>query len=132
MVPKSVYSSSAPSPQGPYSQALVHNGLVYCSGQIPLDPATGKLVDGPIGIQTRRALMNLEAVLREAGSDSSLVLRTTVYLAEMDDFPEMNAAYASHFGTSKPARSTLQAARLPLEARIEIECLAALPSTQST
>jgi len=132
MVPKSVYSSSAPRPQGPYSQALVYNGLVYCSGQIPLDPATGKLVDGPIGIQTRRALMNLEAVLREAGSDSSLVLRTTVYLAEMDDFPEMNAAYASHFGTTKPARSTLQAARLPLEARIEVECLAALPSTQST
>jgi 2-iminobutanoate/2-iminopropanoate deaminase len=130
MEPRSVNTDSAPIPQGPYSQALVHDGLVYCSGQIPLDPATGKLVAGPIGIQTRRALTNLDAVLSAAGSDSSLVLRTTVYLAAMDDFPEMNAAYASHFGATKPARSTIQAARLPLDARVEIECVAALASNK--
>lgn len=127
-LPKVVHTDSAPVAQGPYSQALVYDGLVYCSGQIPLDPATGKLVSGAIDVQTRRALMNLDAVLGEAGSDSSLVLRTTVYLADIVDFPAINAAYASHFANTRPARATLQAARLPLDARIEIECIAAVRS----
>lgn len=128
MLPRVVHTDAAPKAQGPYSQAVVHEGLVFCAGQIPLDPATGKLVSGPIDIQTSRVLMNLDAVLREAGSDSSLVLRTTVYLADIADFAAMNTAYASHFGNTKPARAILQAARLPLDARIEIECVAAVRS----
>jgi 2-iminobutanoate/2-iminopropanoate deaminase len=126
MNPRSVHTDDAPKAQGPYSQALVHGGLVYCAGQIPLDPATGKLVDGPIDVHTKRVLKNLDAVLRQAGSDSSLVLRTTVYLADIADFATMNAAYEEHFGETKPARATVQAAALPLGARIEIECIAAL------
>jgi len=126
MAPRSVHTDNAPKAQGPYSQALVHGGVVYCAGQIPLDPATGKLVSGPIDVHTARVLKNLDAVLKEAGSDSSLVLRTTVFLADITEFSAMNAAYEQHFGTAKPARSTVQAAALPLGARIEIDCIAAL------
>jgi 2-iminobutanoate/2-iminopropanoate deaminase len=129
MEAKSVHTDAAPKAQGPYSQAIVYGGLVYCSGQIPLDPATGKLVDGPIDIHTTRVLTNLDTVLREAGSESALVLRTTVYLADIADFPAMNAAYQSHFGATKPARSTLQAAALPLGSRIEIDCVAVVRPT---
>ncbi|HVC76472.1 MAG TPA: Rid family detoxifying hydrolase [Candidatus Micrarchaeaceae archaeon] len=128
MVARAVHTDDAPKAQGPYSQAIVHGGVVYCAGQIPLDPAIGKLVSGPIEVHTTRVLKNLDAVLREAGSDSSLVLRTTVYLADIADFAAMNAAYAEHFGDTKPARATVQAAALPLGARIEIECVAALRS----
>jgi len=128
MVARTVHTDDAPKAQGPYSQAVVHGGVVYCAGQIPLDPATGKLVSGPIAVHTTRVLKNLDAVLREAGSDSSLVLRTTVYLADIADFAAMNEAYAQHFGDTKPARATVQAAALPLGARIEIECVAALRS----
>jgi len=128
MVLRTVHTNDAPKAQGPYSQAVVHGGVVYCAGQIPLDPATGKLVSGPIEVHTTRVLKNLDAVLREAGSDSSLVLRTTVYLADIADFAAMNEAYAQHFGDTKPARATVQAAALPLGARIEIECVAALRS----
>jgi 2-iminobutanoate/2-iminopropanoate deaminase len=128
MLPKPVHTDAAPKAQGPYSQAIVHGGLVYCAGQIPLDPSTGKLVSGPIDIHTTRVLTNLDAVLKAAGSDSSLVLRTTVYLADIADFAGMNAAYERHFGSTKPARATVQAAALPLGARVEIECVAALRS----
>jgi 2-iminobutanoate/2-iminopropanoate deaminase len=129
MAPTSVHTDLAPKAQGPYSQAIVHGGLVYCAGQIPLDPATGKLVSGTIDVHTTRVLKNLDAVLKEAGSDSSLVLRTTVYLADIADFAAMNAAYELHFGSTKPARATIQAAALPLGARIEIECVGALRTT---
>jgi 2-iminobutanoate/2-iminopropanoate deaminase len=129
MEARSVHTDAAPRAQGPYSQAIVHGGLVYCSGQIPLDPATGKLVDGSIDIHTTRVLRNLDTVLKEAGSDSALVLRTTVFLADITDFPAMNEAYQAHFGTTKPARSTLQAAALPLGARIEIDCVAVVRPT---
>jgi 2-iminobutanoate/2-iminopropanoate deaminase len=129
MQPRTVHTDLAPLAQGPYSQAVVHGGLVYCAGQIPLDPATGKLVSGPIDVHTTRVLKNLDAVLKEAGSDSSLVLRTTVYLADIADFAAMNAAYELHFGSTKPARATVQAAALPLGARIEIECIGALRTT---
>jgi 2-iminobutanoate/2-iminopropanoate deaminase len=123
MEPKPVHTDAAPKAQGPYSQAVVYDGLVYCSGQIPLDPTTGELVTGSIDVHTTRVLKNLDTVLREAGSDSSLVLRTTVFLADMADFAAMNAAYQVHFGATKPARSTLQAAALPLGVRIEIDCV---------
>jgi 2-iminobutanoate/2-iminopropanoate deaminase len=126
MVPKPIHTDAAPQAQGPYSQAVVYGGLVYCSGQIPLDPATGELVSGSIDVHTTRVLKNLDTVLNEAGSDSSLVLRTTVYLADMADFGAMNAAYQVHFGDTKPARSTLQAAALPLGVRIEIDCVGAV------
>src|SRR5260370_7791810 len=123
MEPRLVHTDLAPKAQGPYSQAVVHGGVVYCAGQIPLDPATGKLVSGPIDVHTTRVLKNLDAVLNEAGSDSSLVLRTTVYLADIADFAAMNAAYELHFGSTKPARATIQAAALPPAALIEIDSL---------
>ena len=129
MEAKAVHTDAAPKAQGPYSQAVVYGGLVYCSGQIPLDPITGKLVSGSIDVHTSRVLTNLATVLKEAVSDMTLVLRTTVYLADIDDFAAMNAAYQVHFATTKPARSTLQIAALPLGARIEIDCVAAVRAT---
>lgn len=129
MVPRPVHTEDAPNAQGPYSQAVVYGEVVYCAGQIPLDPATGSIVSGPIEVHTTRVLNNLDAILRAAGSDSSLVLRTTVYLADLADFPAMNAAYALHFGDVKPARATVQVSALPLGARIEIECVAAVRSS---
>src|ERR1700676_3760895 len=129
METKPVHTDAAPQSQRPYSQAVAYGGLVYCTGQIPLDPATGELVTGSIDVLTTRVLQSLDAVLKEAGSDSSLVLRTNVYLADMSDFAAMNAAYQSHFGTTKPARTTVQVAALPLGARIEIDCIAAVRSS---
>jgi len=123
---REIHSAAAPRPVGPYSQALAHGGLVFASGQVPLDPATGALVEGEIEAQTRRVLANLAAVLEAAGSNLSRVLRTTVYLADLADFPRMNAVYAEHFPNEpRPARTTIQAARLPLGARIEIDVIAA-------
>ncbi|HYC76468.1 MAG TPA: Rid family detoxifying hydrolase, partial [Planctomycetota bacterium] len=111
---------------GPYSQAVVANGVVYCSGQIPFDPATGALVAGDVGVQTRRALGNLKAVLAAAGANLSDVVRCTVFLRDMNDFAAMNEAYAAEFGDAKPSRSTVQAARLPRDAGVEIDCIAVL------
>ena len=123
-----VRSSAAPAPVGPYSQAVRHGGLVFASGQIPLDPATGKLVDGAIEEQTRRVIENLRAVLEAAGTGLDRVLKTTVYLVDLSLFPRVNAVYAEHFrGDPAPARATVQVAALPLQSQVEIDAIAALP-----
>lgn len=121
---KSIHSEDAPKAQGPYSQAIVAGDLVFCAGQIPLDPATGSLVEGDIAVQTGRVLDNLAAVLAAAGSDLAHVVKTTVFLADINDFAAMNEAYALRFGGHRPARSTFQVAALPRGARLEIECVA--------
>lgn len=121
-----IATEAAPKAIGPYCQAVVHSGLLYCSGQIPLDPATMKVVEGGIVEQTERVFANLEAVLRAAGSDFSKVLKTTVFLSNFEEFPQMNEVFARAFGAHRPARSTVQVARLPLDVRVEIECIAAL------
>ncbi|MBI2323473.1 MAG: RidA family protein [Chloroflexi bacterium] len=118
------HSEDAPKAVGPYSQAIVAGELIFCSGQIPLDPATGKIVEGDIAVQTGRVLDNLAAVLSAAGSGLAQVVKTTVFLADLSDFNAMNEAYALKFGQHRPARSTFQVAALPRGARIEIECVA--------
>jgi 2-iminobutanoate/2-iminopropanoate deaminase len=119
-----ISTKQAPEAIGPYSQAVVHNGLVFLSGQIPIDPSTGQLVDGDIAVQTGRVLENLTAVLEAAGSSAGQVLKTTVFLKDMADFPAMNAVYARYFHADPPARSTVEAARLPKDVRVEIDCIA--------
>src|SRR5690606_32980104 len=120
-----IEAADAPKPVGPYSQAIVAGGLVFCAGQIPLDPATGKLVEGSIEVQTRRVLDNVKAVLAAAGSGLERVVKTTVFLADLNDFAAMNAVYATYFANDPPpARTTIQAGRLPAGARIEIEVVA--------
>lgn len=119
-----VTTDNAPKAIGPYSQAVAHNGLLYLSGQIPLDPATGQLVEGDIAIQTERVLRNLKAVLEASQSSLSNVLKTTVYLKNMADFPKMNEVYARYFSENPPARSTIEAARLPRDVQVEIDAIA--------
>ena len=121
---QTIATDAAPAAIGPYSQAVVHNGIAYLSGQIPLDPATGQLVEGGIVEQTERVLANLAAVLEACGSSFDKVLKTSVFLKDMADFPQMNELYARAFGTSLPARSTVQAAKLPRDVRVEIDCIA--------
>jgi 2-iminobutanoate/2-iminopropanoate deaminase len=121
-----VETEGAPKAIGPYSQAIVQGAHVYCSGQIPLDPKTMKVVTGSIEEQTQRVLGNLAAVLTAAGSDLSKVLKTTVFLKSLEDFAGMNAAYRRAFGAHAPARSTVEVARLPLDVLVEIECIAAV------
>jgi 2-iminobutanoate/2-iminopropanoate deaminase len=122
---RAIVAEGAPKPVGPYSQALVVGDLVFCAGQIPLDPATGRLVEGPIDVQTARVLENVTAVVEQAGSSLARVVKTTVFLADLDDFGAMNAVYARFFAADpKPARTTIQAARLPAGARVEIEVVA--------
>ncbi len=121
---RSVHSTDAPAAIGPYSQAIVANGIVYTAGQIALDPRTGDLSGGDVATQTARVLDNLSAVLAAAGASLGTVLRTTVYLADMAEFGAMNEVYGRYFGDHKPARSTVQAAALPRGARVEIDCIA--------
>jgi 2-iminobutanoate/2-iminopropanoate deaminase len=116
----------APKAIGPYSQAVVLNGFAFLSGQIPLDPATGQLVDGDVAAQTGRVLENLKAVLEAAGSSLDHVLKTTVFLSDMGDFPKLNEVYGRYFTANQPARSTVQVARLPRDVKVEIEVIAAL------
>ena len=126
MPTKHVSSSQAPEPIGPYSQGAISGGFLFCSGQIALDPATGQMVDGDVEAQTERVFENLLAVLREAKMGLDNVVKTTVYLADMADFPRMNAVYARYLGDRAPARSTVQAAALPKpEALVEIDLVAA-------
>lgn len=119
-----VHTDEAPKAIGPYSQAIVINGMVYCAGQTPIDPATGNLVEGGIEAQTHQALKNIGAVLRAAGSDYAKVVKTTVFLKNMSDFAVMNGIYATYFSESPPARSTVEVARLPKDCLFEIECIA--------
>ncbi len=121
---KSVRTDKAPAAIGPYSQAIKSGGFLFCSGQIPLDPASGKMVEGGIEAQTERVLRNLEAVLAAGGSSLAAVVKTTVYLADLGDFPAMNAVYGKFFPTDPPARATVQAAKLPAGARVEIDAVA--------
>jgi 2-iminobutanoate/2-iminopropanoate deaminase len=122
---KIVSTPAAPAAIGPYSQAVVSQGVVYVSGQIPLDPQSGNLVDGDVAVQTRQVLTNLRAILEAAGSSLAAVLKTTVYLTNMGDFPRMNEVYAEFFGESLPARATVEVSRLPKDVQVEIDAIAA-------
>ena len=121
-----VSTPDAPAAIGPYSQAIACGGLVFCSGQVALDPATKELVQGGIEAETRQVLKNLANVLAASGSSLARVLKTTVYLKSMGDFAAMNAVYGQHFASAPPARATVEVARLPKDALVEIDCLAAL------
>jgi 2-iminobutanoate/2-iminopropanoate deaminase len=121
---KIVSTPHAPKALGAYSQAVVMNGFAFLSGQIPLDPETGQLMEGDIAAQTIRVLENLKAVLEACGSSLGEVVKTTVYLKDMGDFAQMNEAYARYFATDPPARATVEAARLPRDVRVEIDCVA--------
>ncbi len=119
-----VATGNAPKAIGPYSQALKLNGLVFCSGQIPLDPATGAVVPGGIVEQTTRVLDNLKGVLEAAGAGLDTVVKTTVFLKDLAEFGAMNEVYAKYFSADAPARSTVEVARLPREVKVEIEAIA--------
>lgn len=119
-----IATENAPAAVGPYSQAIKANGFVYTAGQIPLDPATGNIVEGDIQAQAHRALQNLQAVLEAAGSNLGNVVKTTVFLQNMDDFGAMNEVYGRFFEQAPPARSAVEVARLPLGVHIEIEAVA--------
>ena len=119
-----VSTDAAPAAIGPYSQAVVANGLVFCSGQIAIDPRTGTLLDGDVAAQTGLVLRNLAAVLEAAGSSLDQVVKTTVFLRSMDDFAAMNEVYAAAFGEHRPARAAVEAARLPRDVAVEIEAVA--------
>jgi 2-iminobutanoate/2-iminopropanoate deaminase len=123
-----VTASGAPDAVGPYSHAVRSGGVLYCSGQVPLDPATGKLVEGSVGDQTRRCLENLRLVCQAAGAELSDAVRLGIYVTDMGTFPEVNEAYGSFFGEGPPARSTIGVAALPLGAAVEIDAIVALPS----
>lgn len=123
-----VTAPGAPDAVGPYSHAVRSGGMLYCSGQVPLDPATGRLVEGSIGDQTRRCLENLREVCQAAGAELSDAVRLGVYVTDMGTFPEVNEAYGSFFGEGPPARSTIAVVALPLGAAVEIDAIVALPS----
>lgn len=119
-----VVTADAPAAIGPYSQGIAAHGLVYTAGQIPLDPRSMTVVEGGIEAQARQVMLNLTAVLSAAGSSLDRVIKTTCFLANLDDFPAFNAVYAEFFRDHKPARSTVQVARLPLGVLVEVECVA--------
>lgn len=121
---KVIATAAAPSAIGPYSQAIQVGNLLYTSGQIPIDPATGQIVEGGIEAQTRQSLLNVQAILKEAGVTMSSVVKTTVFMADMNDFPAMNAVYAEFFTQPFPARSAVAVKNLPKGALIEIEVVA--------
>src|SRR5262245_55775745 len=125
MIKQAIVSPEAAKPVGPYSAAVRAGELLFISGQVPIDPASGRMVEGDIDVQTRRVLDNIGLLLRAAGLSYSHVIRTTVFLADMNDFKAMNETYGSFFVEPYPARSTVQAARLPRDARIEIDAIAA-------
>jgi 2-iminobutanoate/2-iminopropanoate deaminase len=125
MPKKHVQTANAPRPIGPYSQAVIAGGLLFVSGQIPLDPATDTLVEGDIEVQTEQVLKNLMAILKEAKAGPEHVVKATVFLRDLQDFPRMNEVYARYFGKEPPARSTVQAAALPRGVAVEIDVIAA-------
>ena len=119
-----ISTEKAPGAIGPYSQAVKTGNMVFCSGQIPIDPSTGQFVSDGVAEQTEQVFKNLIAVLEAAGTDLGRVVKTTVFLADMNDFAAMNEVYGRFFNDNKPARATVQAARLPRDAKVEIECIA--------
>ena len=121
---KQIQTDKAPKAIGPYSQGIAANGFIFCSGQIPIDPATGNLVDGTVEDQTRQVLKNLGAVLEAAGSLYNQVVKATVFLQDMNDFAKMNGVYGEFFKTPYPARAAVQVARLPRDVKVEIEAIA--------
>lgn len=121
-----ISTENAPGAIGPYSQAIKAGNMVFVSGQIPLDPRTGEFVSENIEEQTEQVLKNLSAVLEAAGGSLTSVVKTTVFLVEMNDFAKMNEVYAKYFADNKPARATVEATRLPRDARVEIECIAVI------
>ena len=122
---KIISTDRAPKAIGPYSQAVVMNGFAFLSGQIPLDPSTNQLIEGDIAAQTERVLENLKSVLEACGSSFEKVVKTTVFLKDMGEFAKMNEVYGRYFAANAPARATVEAARLPRDVRVEIECIAA-------
>ena len=121
-----ISTDKAPGAIGPYSQAVKAGNMIFCSGQIPIDPATGEFVSSDVTEQTEQVFTNLKAVLEAAGASLDNVVKTTVFLADMGEFAAMNEVYGRHFLENKPARATVQAARLPRDARVEIDCIAIL------
>ena len=121
---QAVSTPSAPTAIGPYSQAIRAGSLLFVSGQVPIDPATGQIVNGDIAAQTHRVFQNIGEILKAGGSSFDHVVRTTVFLADMDDFAAMNEAYATYFTAPAPARATVQVSRLPKDARVEIDVIA--------
>jgi 2-iminobutanoate/2-iminopropanoate deaminase len=119
-----IQTTSAPAAIGPYSQAIKAGGMIFCSGQIALDPGTGKLVEGDLAHQARRVMENLRAVLEAGGASLSSVVKTTIYLTDLGDFAEVNRVYGTFFEEPPPARATIQVSALPLGARVEIEAVA--------
>lgn len=119
-----ISTENAPGAIGPYSQAIKAGNMVFCSGQIPIDVTTGEFVSEDVAEQTEQVLRNLSAVLEAAGTNLGNVVKTTVFLADMEDFAQMNEVYSKFFNENKPARATVQAARLPKDAKVEIECIA--------
>ena len=123
---ESIATDKAPAALGPYRQAIRANGMIYCSGQIPINPATGQIEAKTIEDQTAQSIENLKNVLEKAGSSLSKVVKTTVFIKDMNDFAALNKVYADKFGGSKPARSCVEVARLPKDVKVEIECIAAV------
>jgi len=121
MTIKTISTQQAPAAIGPYSQGVVADNLLFISGQLPIDPAVGKIIDGNIGAKTRQIILNAQAIAKEAGTDLSKVVKTTIFLTDLTDFQEVNAAYGAFFPEAPPARSTIQVAALPLGSNIEIE-----------
>ncbi len=121
---RTVHTADAPEAIGPYSQAIVTEGWIFVSGQIPIDPATGELVAGDIGVQANRVLENVRAVVETAGGAMESVVKTTVYLDDMDNFGRVNEIYARHFGEARPARATIEAGGLPRGVAVEIDVIA--------
>jgi 2-iminobutanoate/2-iminopropanoate deaminase len=119
-----IHTESAPKAIGPYSQAIALGDMIFCSGQIPLDPVSMQIVGEDVSAQTTQVLKNLKEVLKAAGADLSQVVKTTVFLKNFNDFQAMNSVYENHFSTNKPARSTVEVARLPRDVLVEIECIA--------
>ena len=127
---KIFYSERVPNPKGPYSQAVIHNGLMYISGQVPLDPVSGEVVRASIEEETEAVLNNIKIIVEEAGSSMEAVLKVTCYLADIEDFARFNTVYEKYFPRNSPARTTFQAGRLPLDVQVEMDAIVALPSKE--
>jgi 2-iminobutanoate/2-iminopropanoate deaminase len=123
---KIITTDKAPAPVGPYSQAIAHGGMLFCSGQIPLDPTTGEMIGKTAAEQAEQVLKNMAAVLKAGGSSMNQVIKTTIFLQNINDFTAVNAVYEKAFDGHKPARSTVEVAKLPKSALVEIECVAAI------